>query len=86
MIKVKDLNQKAKMRWASEGEENSHFFHGIINVAGIVLEYELNIQSEWISDRSAIKLHISDSFSKRRFKEIFCSRPYSLVLCLGTYP
>nr|GEY63422.1 hypothetical protein [Tanacetum cinerariifolium] len=30
-IKIKNLKQIAKIRWATEGDENTHFFHGIIN-------------------------------------------------------
>ncbi|GJT98496.1 putative RNA-directed DNA polymerase, eukaryota, reverse transcriptase zinc-binding domain protein [Tanacetum coccineum] len=29
--KVKDLKQKAKIHWASKGDENTQFFHGVIN-------------------------------------------------------
>ncbi|GKA79907.1 putative RNA-directed DNA polymerase [Tanacetum coccineum] len=73
--KVKDLKQKAKIRWAAKGDENSRFFHGIINnrcnrstING------LNIHGEWITDLSAIKNHIFTSFGNR-FKEENRSRP-----------
>ncbi|GKA72657.1 hypothetical protein Tco_0778873, partial [Tanacetum coccineum] len=30
-VNASDLSQKAKIRWSIEGDENSKFFHGIIN-------------------------------------------------------
>ncbi|PWA99354.1 eukaryotic aspartyl protease family protein [Artemisia annua] len=30
-LRLKDLRQRAKCRWALEGDENSKFFHGVIN-------------------------------------------------------
>ncbi|GKB97712.1 hypothetical protein Tco_0983849 [Tanacetum coccineum] len=29
--KVMDLRRKSKVRWAVDGDENSHFFHGMLN-------------------------------------------------------
>ncbi|GKA48742.1 RNA-directed DNA polymerase, eukaryota [Tanacetum coccineum] len=30
-LRLKDLHQRAKSRWALEGDENSRYFHGVIN-------------------------------------------------------
>ncbi|GKE43570.1 cytochrome P450, partial [Tanacetum coccineum] len=73
--KVKDLKQKAKLRWAAEGDENSHFFHGIINSRRNRSRINgLNIQGEWITEPLAIKDHIFNSFHAR-FIEGNHSRP-----------
>nr|GEZ41580.1 hypothetical protein [Tanacetum cinerariifolium] len=67
--KVKDLKQKAKIRWASEGDENTQFFHGVIN--GRLNRSRINgfnINRDWLTDPVVIKNHIFDSFSSR-FKE-----------------
>nr|GEZ40502.1 hypothetical protein [Tanacetum cinerariifolium] len=74
--KVKDLRQKAKIRWAVEGDENSYFFHGIINsrlhrsrING------LTIHGEWITEPLLIKNHVYISFCDH-FKQNNCSRPF----------
>ncbi|GKB58652.1 RNA-directed DNA polymerase, eukaryota [Tanacetum coccineum] len=73
--KVKDLKQKAKVRWASEGDENSHFFHGIINGRRNRSRINgLNIHGEWITEPSVIKNHIFNYFSTR-FREENYPRP-----------
>ncbi|GJX30644.1 putative RNA-directed DNA polymerase [Tanacetum coccineum] len=73
--KVKDLRQKAKIRWAVEGDENSHFFHGIINSMRHRSRINgLNILGEWITEPSLIKNHVYNSFFDR-FKENNRSRP-----------
>nr|GEU53874.1 reverse transcriptase domain-containing protein [Tanacetum cinerariifolium] len=73
--KVKDLKQKAKVRWASEGDENSHFFHGIINGRRNRSRINgMNIHGEWITKPSIIKNHIFNYFSIR-FREENYSRP-----------
>ncbi|GJS34885.1 putative RNA-directed DNA polymerase [Tanacetum coccineum] len=75
LLKVKDLRQKAKLRWAAEGEENSQFFHGIINSRRNRSTINgLNIHGDWITDPLTIKDHIFHSFSNR-FKESNRSRP-----------
>ena len=30
-LEVEDLAQKAKVKWAIKGDENSKYFHGIVN-------------------------------------------------------
>ncbi|GJR37726.1 RNA-directed DNA polymerase, eukaryota [Tanacetum coccineum] len=73
--KVKDLRQKAKLKWALEGDENSQFFHGIINNRRNRARINgLNIQGDWVTEHLTIKNHILNFFSNR-FNEENCSRP-----------
>ncbi|KAJ9561858.1 hypothetical protein OSB04_007018 [Centaurea solstitialis] len=39
---ILDLKQRARLKWAIEGDENSRFFHGLIN--------RLSVNGQWISD------------------------------------
>ncbi|GKF23637.1 hypothetical protein Tco_0075959, partial [Tanacetum coccineum] len=64
-----DMAQKAKIRWSIEGDENSKYFHGIINKK----RYELAIRGvlvdgDWIEEPSKVKneflTHFSNLFSK----------------------
>ncbi|GJW92168.1 RNA-directed DNA polymerase, eukaryota [Tanacetum coccineum] len=61
-----DLLQKAKIRWAIEGDENSKYFHGIINkkrsqlaIRGVLAE------GEWIMDPSNVKQELLNHFANR---------------------
>ncbi|GKB15937.1 putative RNA-directed DNA polymerase [Tanacetum coccineum] len=73
--KVKDLKQIAKLKWAAKGDENSHFFHGIINSRRHRSRINgLNIHGNWITEPLVIKNHVYNSFCDR-FKEENPSRP-----------
>ncbi|GKE07602.1 hypothetical protein Tco_1399620 [Tanacetum coccineum] len=72
---IKDLKQKAKSKWAKLGDENSGYFHGIINnhinrsrING------LNILGSWVTDPLAIKNHVFNVFESK-FKEEITTRP-----------
>ncbi|GKD73877.1 RNA-directed DNA polymerase, eukaryota, partial [Tanacetum coccineum] len=69
------LRQKAKRRWALEGDENSCFFHGIINSNRNRSRInELNIHGSWTTDPTTIKSHTFQVYSSK-FKEDVISRP-----------
>ncbi|GKE52466.1 RNA-directed DNA polymerase, eukaryota, partial [Tanacetum coccineum] len=68
-IKASELSQKAKVHWSIEGDENSKYFHRIINskrshlnIRGILLD------GDWIVDPNKVKSeflkHFSNQFSK----------------------
>ncbi|GKB11089.1 cytochrome P450, partial [Tanacetum coccineum] len=57
--KILDLRQKAKIQWALDGDENSHFFHGMINNRRNRSRINrLNIHGDWATDPTSIKNHI----------------------------
>nr|GEV36660.1 putative RNA-directed DNA polymerase, eukaryota, reverse transcriptase zinc-binding domain protein [Tanacetum cinerariifolium] len=68
-IDALDLSQKAKNRWSIEGDENSKYFHGILNSK----RSQLSIQGilcyvDWTTDPPKVKAeflnHFSNQFSK----------------------
>ncbi|GKD73614.1 hypothetical protein Tco_1331896, partial [Tanacetum coccineum] len=70
-----DLIQKAKVKWAIEGDENSKYFHGIVNnnfsrsrINGLF------INDSWVSDPPLIIDHIF-TFHKNKFKNKVHNRP-----------
>nr|GFA05984.1 RNA-directed DNA polymerase, eukaryota [Tanacetum cinerariifolium] len=51
-----DLAQKAKVKWTIEGDENSKFFHGIINKRQRYLAIKgILVDGEWIDDPTRVK-------------------------------
>ncbi|GKD17925.1 hypothetical protein Tco_1207083, partial [Tanacetum coccineum] len=52
----RDNIQKAKIRWAIEGDENSKFFHAIINKKRANLSVKgVMVDGEWMDDPSRVK-------------------------------
>lgn len=48
---IKDLAQKAKIKWSIEGDENSSYFHGIINSKRRYLAVRgIKREGTWVSD------------------------------------
>ncbi|GJZ80125.1 putative RNA-directed DNA polymerase, eukaryota, reverse transcriptase zinc-binding domain protein [Tanacetum coccineum] len=69
------LRRKAKTRWTLEGDENSGFFHGIINSNRNRSRINgLNFHGSWTTDPTALKSHIFQVYSSK-FKEDVISRP-----------
>nr|GEV98347.1 nucleotide-binding alpha-beta plait domain-containing protein [Tanacetum cinerariifolium] len=64
----KDLIQKAKMKWAIEGDENLKYFHGIINIKHLQMAIRrVLIDGEWVMDppKALIEEEVSDVEIKR---------------------
>ncbi|GJR32994.1 putative RNA-directed DNA polymerase, eukaryota, reverse transcriptase zinc-binding domain protein [Tanacetum coccineum] len=73
--KLKDLNKKSKLKWDLEGDENSNFFHGIINNRRNRSRINgLAIDGSWMTDPTTIKSHIFQFFESK-FKETNHTRP-----------
>nr|GEV03225.1 RNA-directed DNA polymerase, eukaryota [Tanacetum cinerariifolium] len=63
---ARDSMQKAKIQWAIEGDENSKFFHGIINRKRVNLAVKcIMIDGEWVDDPSRVKDEFHTHFAAR---------------------
>ncbi|KAI3509571.1 hypothetical protein L1887_24947 [Cichorium endivia] len=72
---VLDLKQKARVKWAVEGDENTKFFHGYINcknrkntITGLM------VNGKWVSSVDEVKGEVFRYF-KNKFSETWPSRP-----------
>ncbi|GJY81678.1 RNA-directed DNA polymerase, eukaryota, partial [Tanacetum coccineum] len=64
-----EIAQKAKVKWAIEGDENSSFFHGMLNKKRNTLSIRgIMVDGIWIDDPNLVKreflMHFSSRFSK----------------------
>nr|GEU38082.1 RNA-directed DNA polymerase, eukaryota [Tanacetum cinerariifolium] len=63
---ARDQIQKAKIKWAIEGDENSKFFHGIINQKRANLSIKgVMVDGEWVDEPSRVKEEFRTYFSSR---------------------
>nr|GEZ51692.1 RNA-directed DNA polymerase, eukaryota, reverse transcriptase zinc-binding domain protein [Tanacetum cinerariifolium] len=68
-MKAKDYVQKSKIKWAIEGDENSKFFHGIINKKRSQLSIrEVFVDGDWNTDPEVVKDVLKYHFATR-FKQ-----------------
>ncbi|GKB05965.1 RNA-directed DNA polymerase, eukaryota [Tanacetum coccineum] len=60
------MAQKAKVKWAVEGDENSGFFHGTINKRHSILSIRgVMVDGTWIDSPKKVKKEFFDHFSNR---------------------
>ncbi|GJR45913.1 RNA-directed DNA polymerase, eukaryota [Tanacetum coccineum] len=63
---ARDSMQKAKIQWGVEGDENSKFFHGIINrkCANLAVKC-IMIDGEWVDEPNRVKDEFHNHFAAR---------------------
>ncbi|GJU19992.1 RNA-directed DNA polymerase, eukaryota [Tanacetum coccineum] len=65
-VNASELSQKAKIRWSIEGDENSNFFHGIINKKRAQLAIRgILVNGTWTSEPSIVKNEFFHHFNKQ---------------------
>ncbi|KAJ9566561.1 hypothetical protein OSB04_002527 [Centaurea solstitialis] len=65
-VKILDLKQKARVRWAVDGDENSKFFHGLINHNRRTnFIHGLSSNGMWVADPLEIKKIAFDYFAAK---------------------
>ncbi|GJS42587.1 RNA-directed DNA polymerase, eukaryota [Tanacetum coccineum] len=68
-LEVNDFAQKAKIKWAVEGDENTKFFHGIINKRRSQLSIRgVFVDGDWRTDPVEVKEVFKEHFATR-FKQ-----------------
>nr|GEW96768.1 RNA-directed DNA polymerase, eukaryota, reverse transcriptase zinc-binding domain protein [Tanacetum cinerariifolium] len=66
-MEARDNIQKSKIKWAIEGDENSKFFHGIINKKRSQMSIR-EVDGDWKTDPDVVKDAFKDHFAAR-FKQ-----------------
>ncbi|GJY01398.1 RNA-directed DNA polymerase, eukaryota [Tanacetum coccineum] len=62
----KDFAQKAKVKWAIEGDENSKFFHGLVNRKRAQLSIRgVFVDGDWQTDPKVVKDTFKEHFAAR---------------------
>ena len=75
MRRCLDLKQRSRSKWAVDGDENSKYFHGLVNsrIASNIVP-GLSINGNWLEKPGFIKREVFN-FYRNRFKELRDSRP-----------
>ncbi|KAJ0936414.1 putative RNA-directed DNA polymerase [Helianthus annuus] len=74
-FKIKDLKQRARIKWDMEEDENSAFFHGYINSRRACNNIPgLMIDGEWTTKPTLVKKEVM-GFFRNIFKEKIMDRP-----------
>ncbi|GJZ94122.1 RNA-directed DNA polymerase, eukaryota [Tanacetum coccineum] len=60
-----ELAQKAKIKWAIEGDENSKYYHGILNKKRSQLAIRVLVDGNWIEYPDLVKREFLSHFRKR---------------------
>nr|GFB93941.1 RNA-directed DNA polymerase, eukaryota [Tanacetum cinerariifolium] len=70
---IDKMAQKAKIKWAVEGDENTKFFHGMLNKKRNILSIRrVMVDGVWVDDPKGVKNEFFDHFSKRFCKPNEC--------------
>nr|GEX07241.1 RNA-directed DNA polymerase, eukaryota [Tanacetum cinerariifolium] len=68
-----EMAQKAKIKWAVDGDENTKFFNGMLNKKRNILSIRgVMVDGVWVDDPKAVKNEFFDHFSKRFCKPNEC--------------
>ncbi|KAJ0806196.1 putative Endonuclease/exonuclease/phosphatase superfamily [Helianthus annuus] len=78
--KVMDLRQRSRIKWAKEGDENSKFFHSMINSRKASNSiHGIEVNGVWISKPTLVKKEVF-RFFRDKFVEDCDDRPRLVVL------
>lgn len=78
-MKQQDIKQKSRVRWAVSGDENSKYFHNILNAnLSSSRLHGLVVNGVWESNPSLLK-EIAFDFFEERFREPVSVRPKMLL-------
>ncbi|KAJ0570205.1 putative RNA-directed DNA polymerase [Helianthus annuus] len=65
-LRSMDLQQKARVRWAVDGDENTRYFHGVINANVSCNRINgLKIDGAWVTDPTLVKDYVYGYFANK---------------------
>ncbi|KAM0061725.1 putative RNA-directed DNA polymerase [Helianthus debilis subsp. tardiflorus] len=73
--KCRDLQQKSRVKWASKGDENSAYFHRVVNGRKAANDIPgLSVDGQWISKPNLVKREVL-KFFRNHFSDRYVRRP-----------